>query len=280
MKGAVIRSAWQQIKAWPQDLRVLSSFLLGIVICVYNVSELCDFSIFLGSGVQILESYIFIGSSPRLFMGVLLGNLILVSDSPFITSLTAYETAKIGREKWLWSRIVYLFFTCFIYLLILILATAVFAALSCGIEFGNEWSDSFRMLAEKNPDFAARSFGISFPYPEFTARTTPYSAIILTLFFNWVYIVLIALSIFCVNLLSDQNLGWIVGSGIHIAGYIVNANLGFFYDIRLSPLCWAMPVNYFIETNRMSSLFYAALFAFLIIVLLDICRRAVKRYEI
>ena len=238
------------------------------------------FFIFLGSRVQIFESYIFIGSSPWLFIGVLLGNLILVSDSPFITSLTAYEIAKIGREKWLWSRIVYFFFTCFIYLLILILATAVFAALSYGIEFGNEWSDSFRMLAEKNPDFAVRSFGIIFPYPEFTAQTTPYTAIILTIFFNWFYIVLIGLFIFCVNLLSNQNLGWIVGSGIHIAGYIVNVNLGFFYDIRLSPLCWAMPVNYFVEANRMSAHVYAALFLFLIITLLDICRHAVKKYEI
>lgn len=280
MKFVAVRSAFRQIKTWPTDYRIISSFCLGVGISIFNAAKYCNFSSFIGQKVHMLESYVIIGSTGSFFIGVLLGNLLLLSDAPFVNQLTIYEIAAIGKKEWIKSRIIYLLITSFIYISLVVFSTIVFSLLVCGITFENEWSISIKQLAEKQPQFASISFGISFPYPNYINHTSPYLAFILTLLYNWAYMALIGLIILCVNLLTNQNIGWIIAISIHIAGYIIYANGGFYAPLRFSPFCWALPAIYFDQMSKMSFVITFCLFSVFVTGQIDMCMYALKKYEL
>ncbi len=272
--------AWNRIKSWRRDYRAISSVLLGIGLCLYNITRYFSFSNAVGTSVQVFEAYIIAGSTAQIFLGLFLGNLLLISDAPFITPLSKYEIIRIGRRKWLDSQIIYIFLSCIVYSMILLFFTVLFSFLFCGVSLANTWSKAIYMLADSQPSFAANIFRISFPYPDFIHSTTPLYAVFLTLFFNSLYTIILGLCILLFNLLTSKNWGWVFASILHILGYIIYANSGFFIPLRYSLLCCALPAYHFVSYLKMSFLYVLFLYTSIIAILLTCCKKVINKTEI
>lgn len=134
------------------------------------------------------------------------------------------------------------------------------------------WSDSMLHLAIRQPEFAIRSFGLSFPYPDYINSTTPLGTSFLTLLYNSAYMIFIGLRTRTINLLTKRNIGWIVAAGIHIGSYIIYANLSWLYPAKLSLLCCAIPAYHYDPMLDMPSLYCALLFSVCIAFITCICR--------
>jgi hypothetical protein len=74
--------------------------------------------------------------------------------------------------------------------------------------------------------------------------------------------------------------GCLIAALIHIASYIVYANIGFVGQPRFSLMCWAFPAYYFEGSNKMWLPFGTALFFTLFFVMTDMCKSCFEKYEL
>lgn len=277
---AVLPSLYH-IGTWPRNPRVVSSFLLGAALCLYNISGYFRFSNAIGSSVQIFEAYIIAGSSATSFLALFLGSLLLISDAPFVTPSSRYEIVRMGRKNWLSSQILYIVLSCALYSLVM-LCVCVIYSLACGrVTVSNLWSPAISMLAEKQPIFAVNKFRISFSYPGYIHAVSPFLAVLLTLFFSTAYSSVLGMCIMFFNLLSNQNWGWIPAAVLHILGYVVYANGGYsFVPVKFSLFSCALPAYLFEPAFDMSPLYSLTVFVVLFVIFNILCKKTVARTEI
>lgn len=267
----VIKTAILQLTSWRNDPRVIMSLLFGGVLCCRNGCSYLQYSCFYGSPVQIFEMYIINGSLGLSFIGCFLGYLMLMSNAPFINEMSSYEIARSGKKRWIDARIIYVFLACVLYSFIMLIISCVFSAIYSDISFGNSWSESMKELAIKQPLYAIKSFHLSFPYKEYVLTVNPYIATVLTLICNSMYAVILSLIIMTINLIGPRNLGWLVASVIHVIGYAVFVNGGYWLPFRYSLFCHALPVWYFMPGTGMSIIGSIAFSVALILILREIC---------
>lgn len=256
----IITLAFRHLKSWRSNYHVLASFLLGAGICLKNCHGYLSFSNGIGSSVQIFEPYIIIGSRTPFLMGILLGNLLLLSDAPFISSVSKYELLRTGYKKWFRSQIMYIFLSCFLYLLYILILTSALALICSNAYIRNEWSNAMDMVAIKQTELVIVKYAFSFDFPELVLAVSPVSAAILTLIFNWLYMVFLGLIILMVNLLLNTHYGWVPAAVIHIIGYIAYANSGIGIQLRYSLLCLASPAYHYVTEFEMPSWYALCLF--------------------
>ncbi len=274
-----VLSSLYHIRTWPRDLRAVSSILLGATLCLYSISRYFRFSNAIGSSVQMFEAYIIVGSCAPFFLAVFLGSLLLVSDAPFITPLSRYEIVRMGRKNWLVSQGLYIILSCIFYSAIILFFCIIYSFIFCRVSLANSWSTAITMLAEEQPTFAVKNFSISFPNPDYIHTVSPVSAVLLTLLFNSAYSSVLGLCILLFNLLTDQNWGWVFAAVLHIFGYIIYANGGYFIPIKFSLFCCALPAHLFTPELNMSPFYAFIVFVFLGDILSISCKKAIFRSE-
>lgn len=279
MRKQILDPVWCHFTAGIRNPRVWASILLGVGICVDNSMKYLSFMNEMGFSSQIFEPYIVIGNRVPYFMGIFLGALLLLSDIPFFTPLTKYEVLRIGKEKWFWSQILYIFVMSIWYLIILLLFTCMITSARVELFFENKWSAGMYMLAEKQQEFVIRKFAFSFPFPELIHVLTPCQAVFVTMMFNCLYLCLIGYCILAVNLFCRRNIGWILAAMLHIFGYISYANGGLIIAMRYSLLCCALPVYHYIDKLNMPSGYSLMLLIFLAVALVLIGKRGLRRSE-
>lgn len=268
----IFRTVVQKCLSWYRNPRIIASVLLGLAMSIKKVSGYCSFAEALGMPVNILEPFVILGSTPISFVSIFLGGLLLISDAPFITPLGPQEMLRIGRKKWVWSQIAYLVVTSLFYYICIMLFSMLLTVLRYPSLVSVCWSDAMLHLAIRQPEFAIRSFGLSFPYPDYINSTTPLGASFLTLIYNSAYMILIGLCTLTINLLTKRNIGWIVAAGIHIGSYIIYANLSWLYPAKFSLLCCAIPAYHYDPMLDMPSLYCVLLFSVCIAFITCICR--------
>ncbi len=247
----VIKKLFFEIGEWKHRGRILAAFLFGIGICLKNSGVFLTYANDTGKTVQIFEPFIMIGSHIPFTMGILLGGILLLSDAPFIKSISEYEVVRAGYRKWYISEMLYVFGACFLYLTAILLCSCIFSLLYSNVFFENSWSDAFNELAYRAPEYAISKYGLRFSYPEFLNAVSPVQAVGEVLLFQELYMSLIGICMFVLNLLSKKNYGWIAALLIHILGYCAYANQGFDLPLRYSLLCCASPVYHYIKDLRM-----------------------------
>lgn len=256
----VMTLAYQHLKSWRSNYHVLAAFLFGTAVCLKNSYGYLAFANGIGSSVQVFEPYIIIGSRIPFLMGILLGSLLMLSDAPFVSPISKYEILRTGHKKWFWSQTAYIFFSCILYLLYVLLLTCIVALLYANAYAGNTWSNAMDMVAVKQTDLVIQKYAFSFAFPELIHSTSPFGAAFLTIVFNWLYMVLIGLGILVVNLLSNASYGWIAAAVVHIIGYIAYANGGIVIPLRYSLLCCCAPAYHYISGLGMPSGYSLCLF--------------------
>lgn len=277
MKALTI--AFFRVKSWSRDYKVWAAFLLGFALCILNISKYIAFSEAVSSPVQAVEAYIIVGSTVPYFTGILLGALLLLSDAPFTSSRSPYEMLRVGRKQWLSGQVCYVFLASIIYSLAILLFSVIVCALSTDVNFSEKWSSSMMMLAERRPSFAVEVYKLAFPYPEFIHATTPYIAMVLTLFFNGCYITFICMCMLAINIRFNRNIGWVVAAVIHIAGYVIYANGPLVFRQYLSLLCCSIPAYHYIKLYNISSLYTAFVLVALLSLLAYFVRKSAGKFE-
>ncbi len=275
-----IKSALMQITSWKTDLRVIMAFAFGFVLLCIEGYPYLKFASFVRSDVQAMELFVLCGSTGYAFLALFLGNLLLMSNAPFVSETTTYEMLRMGKKRWIDSKIIYIVMGSVIYSLVLILASVVFSCLKGTVSFRNEWSYAMQELAFKQPSYAITSFRIAFSERAFVSAVNPYLAALLTVICNSAYSILICLFMMTVNLFSIHNFGWIAASVVHILGYAVFTNSGIGIPMRFSLFCNGMPANFFNEGTCFSAIGVACFFLALILILREACSIASKKMQV
>lgn len=272
--------AFYQIMAWRREYKAWAAFALCLAFCILNVSKYVSFSATLGYRIQAAEAYVIIGSSIHYYTGILLGALLLLSDSPFINARSPYEILRAGRRIWLHGQVHYIVMSVILYSLCTALFCIMVSAFSGNIYFENSWSEAMALLAKRQPSFAILEFKLSFPYGEFVDAVSPYGAMLMTLFFNSCYICLLCLCMFAVNVYSSRCLGWIAAIMVHIAGYVIIANGPIMFPQRYSLLACSFPANQYVEAFGITPLYVTTIFVVLIGLLIFISDRRAQKVAI
>lgn len=275
----ILHLTYYHIKAWKSSLRIWAAFFLGLGICLKNGIQYLSFIHVMDSSVQIFEPYIVIGSRIPFFMGILLGSLLLLSDAPFVNTLSQYEIIRIGRIKWLWGQITYIFISCILYSIMMLAFLCIVTVFYSEPSLENTWSEGMNILAVKQPAFIVRKFAFSFAFPEMIDALTPLKAVGETLVFNSLYMFFIGCVILVVNLMTKRCLGWVMAAMLHILGYISYANGGMGIPMKCSLLCCAVPAYHYIQALEMSSQYAFILLSILSILLIGVGRKLILRAE-
>lgn len=270
----------QPIKSWHRNYRVIAAFLLGISMCLFNMFRYLNFAQAIGTDIHIFEGYVYCGNDIPSYIGMLLGALLLLSDAPFVTTMSPYEMLRFGRKKWVLSKIIYIIAANLIYSLTMLLMTGLFSLLFSHGFIANQWSNAMVMLAERQPEFAALKFMLSFPYSAFIDGVTPYGAAGFTVLLNAAYSIFVSLCILSVNLFSDKNIGWVIGGGIHLVGYVIYSNSAILsFPVEISLLIRAVPALHFFGEADMTITVSLCVFVVLILALCSLCFKLSHRIE-
>lgn len=275
--SAVIRLIYLHFKSWRLNYHVLAAFLLGTALCLKNCYGYLSFANGIGSPVNIFEPYIIIGSRIPFLMGIMLGYLLLLSDAPFVSLASKYEMLRVSQKKWFWSQAIYIFLSCILYSLYILVLTGIVAFLYSQTYLQNMWSNVMDLTAFKQTDLVIKKYAFSFAFPELISSVSPFGAAFLTVVFNSLYMVFIGVCIFVVNLACSAGFGWIVAALVHMAGYIVYANGGFLIPFRYSLLCRSAPAYHYISGLKMPSGCSFGIFLTLIISIVCIGRYCISK---
>jgi hypothetical protein len=275
-----LKSALMQITSWKTDLRVIMALAFGFALLCIKGYPFLKFAAFVRSDVQAVEMFVLCGSDGFAFLALFLGNLLLLSNAPFISETTTYEMLRLGKKRWIDSKIIYIVLGSVIYSLVLILASTILSCIKGTVNFSNEWSYAMKELAIKQPTYAIDSFQISFPQKEFVTAANPYSAALLTVICNSAYSILICLVMMTVNIFSTHNFGWIAASVIHILGYAIYANSGIGIPMRCSPFCNGMPANFFKTGNWFPVIGVVCFYLAIILILREACFIASRKMQV
>lgn len=268
-----------KLRAWTTNFRIAAAFMLGFAMTAYYARRYIEYACTLGAEIQSFEVYIWLASQPRPFCFLILGGLLLLSDAPFLTPLSSQEMLRIGRIKWVWSQIAYIFQSCFIYFFSLALFSFALSCVKVGTYLLGGWSDAMKILAFQQPDSIFINFGISFPYPEMLQALNPISAVCISIMFHSMYLALISMIVLCVNLLTRANYGWIIGSCVHFIGYMIEANGGFGMNVKYSLLCCAMPGYQYAASRDMPPVYCCTVLLLSIYIVVRICRAYATKIE-
>lgn len=275
-----IKSALMQITSWKTDPRVIMAFLFGFALLCVEGYPYLKFAAFVRSDVQSVEMFVLCGSDGFAFMALFLGNLLLLSNAPFLSETTTYEMLRMGKKRWIDSKIIYIVLGSVAYSLVLILASVVLSCLKGTVSFRNEWSYAMTELAMKQPNYAISSFGVVFQEREFVSAVSPYLAALLTVICNTAYSILICLIMMTINLFSTHNIGWIAASVIHILGYAIFRDLEIDIPFRYSLFCNGMPAYYFMPEKGFSVIGSVCFFVAMILILRGACFIASKKMQV
>lgn len=268
----VLYPAFFRIRAWRCSPRVWAALLLGMGTCLHNGALYLTFINGTGGSAQILEAYIVIGNRATFLLGVLLGGLLLLSDTPFVTPISQYEVLRTGRKRWFWTQVIYIFLASVLYVLLILAFTCLVTVVHSKTFWGNTWSRGMELLAVRRPEFVIRKFAFDFPFPALLRETSPYGAAAATLVFNGLYLGMMGCCILAVNLRSERNPGWVAAAMLHMFGYIIYTNGGLFIPLRYSLLCCAIPVYHYEEGFRMSTVYSFAVLALFCLVFVVVGR--------
>lgn len=277
---SVLLSTTNKLRSWLSNYRVAAAFLFGVMIAAHYTMRYLAYVKDFGTAAQCFETYIYMANQPQYFSFLSLGGLLLLSDAPFLTPLSPQEMLRLGRKKWLWSQILYIFVACAVYYLVILLFVSVLSSLMVDTYLLGGWSSSMEALVSQRTMALIENYAVRFFYPDLLQALNPIQTALTTILYNSMYLSVLCLPILCVNLISKSNYGWVVGSSIHFVGYMIYANAGYMlnWSMKHSLLCCAMPSWQYMRKDMSPIYCFSVLFACICITIL-ICRLNVKKIE-
>lgn len=259
--------------------KTFAIILMGVALACYYSSFFLRFVNTVSLPINLAECYIINGSCRNSFTcTVLFGSLLLTSDAPYYSDRSIYEIARVGKQRWIISKILFLFFEVFLYNLIIFTATAIISLLSANDIVVNDWSTAMEWLVESGRTYALNNFGLSFPFQKFITTVPLWLAVCITYVLNSSYCLVLALAMMLCNTIWNGSRGWVIAVAIHILGYIISNNgHDVVFHFAFSLLDCALPAPQFSDYSWKSIINSTITFVIIITLLAVLTKRAGKR---
>lgn len=211
MYNTVWRVCWRQLKSALGQPRVWLACLIGIGVAVWRATKVVGLSSLAGQPLQLSEPA-FACLADRLILTLLfMAFLLLSAEVPYGSAGDLFILMRVGRNRWIAGKILYIFCLCLLYTAVICAAAALTAVT---VSFpGNVWSYPFYQLMENG--IGDNLLSLSGADPELLHRLTPWAALlcasglwVLYLFFNGLLLCL------C-NLGKSRVWGFALAGGLH-----------------------------------------------------------------
>ena len=250
----------------------LAVILLGVGMVCYFGSRYFRFANLNTMADNPVESFIILGSDQRSFTCVTFFPLMLLTfDAPFFSDRSVYEIVRVGKYRWLTSKILFVVLEILMYQLLVFGFSVLLSFCSARTMVWKGWSPAMEYLTGDGWQLVASRFQLSFPYPEFLQDLSPWGAVGITSLFNGAYCLVLALVMISCNILLKDTKGWVIAAAIHILGYVIRNNgRGILFRFGFSLLNCALPAWQFSGNSYGDAIVSGVTFAVLILLLLPI----------
>lgn len=261
-----------QVSEHGKNEKSLAVILLGVGMVCYFGSRYFRFANLNAMGVNPLESFIILGSDQRSFTCVTFFPLILLTfDAPFTSDRSVSEIVRVGKRRWLISKILFVVLEILVYQLLVFAFSVLLSVFSARSMVWKGWSPAMEYLSGRGWRLAASKFQLAFSYPEFTQFLSPWGAVGVTVLFNGAYCLALTLVMVNCNILLKDTKGWVIAVAIHILGYVIDNNgSGLLFQFGFSLLNCAMPAWQFSGSSYGNAIVSGVTFTVLILLLLPI----------
>ena len=216
----IFQLAGQKFSGWKRNPRIVMTFLLAFVLCLFLSDEVLTYSRRYETSLQILEPFIWTYGDAA---SVMLSSLLLVllfADMPFVNQETPYQLIRTKRSVWLAGQLVYVIAATILYNLFLVIVQSVFAA---AFAFpGNVWSKTAALLG-----YGGASKGIVPVSVKTMEQVLPYECALQVFLLMLCYSLFIAAVMLCLNLLIGNAAGVIGAFAVNLYGFLLNPNLSY-----------------------------------------------------
>ena len=275
-------------KQWHKNPRIIMTFILGFVLCLLLTDKAISFAMNYGTTMQIFEAFVWTFGDANSIMVSSLLLILLFADMPFIGAVTPYYLVRTRRNIWLSGQILYVIFSCIIYMGFMLLVTVL---LTAQISFpGNMWSETGATLAYSGVGVeimlpaSLKTMIMSYPY-----QCTGHIFLLMTM-----YVLFLVSFMMVINLKRGKFWGIISAFLVSVYGLLLNPQI-FMSAFRLPEAVaykanvavgWLSPLNH--ATYYMHNFGYDYLprlwmtyliFTVLIVICFIACSRAMKKYN-
>lgn len=216
----MIRMCFCLIKIRLINSKSIIALLLGSIPLSVDAVKLVALSKFIGQPLNILDGIIYSTSNLSSMLLASLGAVIALLGCPPGEIKVVYDVFRISRKKWMFLELGSLTITSIIYYLV-IFAINMLIIMPYSF-FGNIWSDVMYTSGYSNPDLGANLYGLWFNCPQIMLHTTPLQASTIGFITSTMYILLLAIILFFMNMNFDKPFGIFLIFLIHVSGYLLN----------------------------------------------------------
>lgn len=213
----MFRMLFFQMRDWKRKPLSWLGLLLGMSFVLAFTLDTVRTAKDAGELINVLEPTIIMGSSAWNTLFLLLGVLLILSDSPFLSDYTPAIVMRLSRKKWFFLQIMYIVSVCIFYYLFL----SIFSVLLC-LSIGyieNAWSYFLYSISSGN--YAYQGYSIEFSNLRFMKEYSPTVAYIITLLSQSIYAITLELIVFLLNTYSRRGYGICIAAFFHVLGYVI-----------------------------------------------------------
>lgn len=204
-----------KFKSWSTNPMIYLGFFLGMSFSLTDTLEIARTSKRTGEWICMMEPTVVAGSSAWQSLFLLLGVLMILSDSPFINELTPAVVLRTSRKRWFAAQIGYIWAVCALYYLFI----AIFSMLICMPYAYPENVWSHLLYAVANGELYGT--GIEFSNVAFLRANPPLYAFAITICFQITYAATLELILFFINTRAFRSGGLCIVMLIHVLGYVL-----------------------------------------------------------
>lgn len=259
-----------QVSEHVKSEKSLAVILLGVGMVCYFGSRYFRFANQNAMAINPVESFIILGSGQQSFTCVTFFALMLLTiDAPYFSDRSIYEIVRVGKHRWLTSKIQFVVLEILIYQLLVFVFSVLLSFFSARALMWKGWSPAMEYLVGDNWQSVAIKFQLTFFYPGFTQLLSPEAAVLVTILYNGAYCLVLALAMVNCNILLKDTKGWVIAVAIHILGYVIyNNGSGTLFRFGFSLLKCALPAWQFSGSSSGNAIVSGIIFVVLILSLL------------
>lgn len=226
-------------RKWLINPRIYTIFVLIFVFIVYHTSGLATFSNEIGYKIG---PWIFTHlATPPVLQVFAFFAVLLFSDAPFQDRHTPFVAVRTGRLNWIVGQIVYILMASFVITVFTFLITIL--VMFNHTEWTLEWGTLIESLAMGTIDFSNTvTVSIFFNYVVIE-QLSPLFALMASLLFFYLVVVLIGVVILCFNVVLKQT------AGIVVAGVLIAMS---FFVVYIGTLHFGVEIYYYSPVSWMS----------------------------
>ena len=275
-------------RRWHKNPRIIIAFFLTFIVCFLLTDRLLDYSYGYGTTLQIFEPFIWTFGDSNSILLMSLFTLILFADMPFLTSGLPFFLMRSSKKSWLAGQIIYIFGTCLIYMLFILLSTIF---LCCQNAFaGNIWSKTAAILG-----YSGDGELLSVPVTVKTLEMSrPYTCALTVFALMLIYMLVIVFVMFLFSIVKGRRAGTVSVLAFSLYGFLLNPkNIINFLSLPqqlfykawvftgwVSPLNQATYSMHNFGYDRLPRLWQSyAIFALILIFLIALSYRAMRGYN-